>query len=297
MRIVFNTSFSDGLRSINRAAESMADAQRLLSSSKRIHMPSDDPLGASSAIGEHAVTDRLDAFTGASNAASYRLNLADSVLTDVISQLTAAQTTALAARGSERTQAERDAASGELLAIRDAIMADANTKFEGVYLFSGSQVTDAPFTIAGGVVSAYQGNGAPTTVEIGQGRSVANTFDGGRIFQGTDPQHVLTALADLAAAVQAGDDAGIASGVTALERAFDRATAAQSRVGNDLRTTDDVREHLSDLRLISTARLSRIEDANLAEASVRLAQAETAYRAALGAMATVGKLSLMDYIE
>ena len=41
----------------------------------------------------------------------------------------------------------------------------------------------------------------------------------------------------------------------------------------------------------------RLEDANLVEAISRMQQAETAYRAALGALGTTGRLSLMDYLR
>ena len=45
------------------------------------------------------------------------------------------------------------------------------------------------------------------------------------------------------------------------------------------------------------ARLSSVEDVDLAEAMSKLSQSETAYRAALTSIATVGRLSLMDYLK
>ena len=61
MRIVFNTAFEQDVSSINQAAEALAEAQRQVSSGRRIARPSDDPLGAATAIDEHAMLDRLDA--------------------------------------------------------------------------------------------------------------------------------------------------------------------------------------------------------------------------------------------
>jgi flagellar hook-associated protein 3 FlgL len=297
MRVIFSTSFDDGTRAISRAAEMLNEAQRQVSTGLRIGRPSEDPLGTAAAVGEHAEIDRLDAYKGAGDAASYRLGLADTVMTDVVSQLTSAQTTALSARGSSATQAQRDAAANELLAIRDALMGDINTTFQGAYLFSGSNVTVAPYAVSGGAISAYQGDSNPTSFDVGSNRPVASTFDGGAIFQGSDSTHVLDTLTAIAAAVSAGDAAAIDSGVQALNRAFDRATAAQARIGNDLRTVDDTRAIVSAAHVGATTRLSSIEDADLAEASSRLSQAETAYRAALSAMSTLGRISLMDYLK
>jgi flagellar hook-associated protein 3 FlgL len=297
MRIVFSTSFEEGVRAMARAAESLTDAQRQLSTGLRLARLSDDPLSAAAAVTEHAELDRLDAYKGAGDAASYRLGLADNVLSDIVNQLTAAQTTALSARGSSATQAQRDAAANELLAIRDALMSDINTEFQGAYLFSGSNVVAAPYTLSGGAISAYQGDADASTIDIGSGRSVASTFDGGAIFQGSDSVHVLDALTALAAAISAGDQAAIDTGVQALNRAFDRATSAQARIGNDLRSLDDTRSLISAAHASAVTRLSTIEDADLAQAASQLSQADTAYRAALTAVATIGRVSLMDYIK
>ena len=47
----------------------------------------------------------------------------------------------------------------------------------------------------------------------------------------------------------------------------------------------------------AVARLSSVEDVDLAEAATKLSQADTAYRAALGSVATLGKVTLMDYLK
>jgi flagellar hook-associated protein 3 FlgL len=297
MRIVLSNSFDNMSRAISQAAASLADAQRQLSTGMRLGKLSDDPLSAAASVTEHAELDRLDAYKGAGDAASYRLGLADNVLTDMVNQLTSAQTTAMAARGSEITQDQRDAAANELLAIRDALMSDVNTQFQGAYLFSGSKVTSAPYTNSGGTISAYQGDTDTNAIDIGHGRSVASTFDGSAIMQGTDSTHVLDALTNLASAVSTGDQAGTDAGVQALNRAFDRANSAQARIGNDERSLDDTSSLISSARVGSVTRLSGIEDADLAQAASRLSQADTAYRAALSAMSTIGRVSLMDYLK
>jgi flagellar hook-associated protein 3 FlgL len=296
VRVIFSTSFENNSRALSTTAEALADAQRQVASGRRIAVPSDDPLATASAITEHATVERIDAYHRATDAAAYRLGLADAVLSDIVMQLQVAQTIALGARGSTATPVVRNAAASELLAIRATLMADITTKVEGVYLFSGSRVTDAPYEMPGGA-SGYQGDTAPPSVEISPGRSVSSTYDGSALLQGGDPEHVLDLLTDLAAAVAAGNEPAISAGLDAVARAFDRATAFQARIGQDIRTADDVRLQLSARRVNALDRLSSIEDANLAEAATKLAQADTAYRAALSAMAGIGRLSLMDYLK
>jgi flagellin-like hook-associated protein FlgL len=134
-------------------------------------------------------------------------------------------------------------------------------------------------------------------VDIDQQRAVKIAFNGQLITQGTDPQDVFVEFDNLIAAVRAGNDAGIDAGMQALERMFTRVSTAQGRVGADLRTIDEHKVRLDELKRASTKRLSALEDTNMAEAITGMAQADAAYRAALGAVNTVTRMSLMDYLR
>jgi flagellar hook-associated protein 3 FlgL len=298
MRVTFGQAFDDGLRNITTASAQLADAQRRVASGRRINAPSDDPSGASAAIGARAALAATDAYGRATDAASSRLLVADTALSDVITQLISAKVTATNALGSGRSQTQRDALSTEILGIRDAILGDLNTRFGSSYLFAGASGGQPPFTtLPSGGVSAYQGDATPQAIDIADGRSVQISFDGGAIVQGSDPVHLFDELTSLATAIRAGDGTGIQAGLAALERAFDRANFAQTRVGVALRTLDDVRPHLAASRLASLTRISAIEDADMAEAISDLNRAETAQQSALGAFATMSRLTLMDYLK
>jgi len=298
MRVTFNTSYREGSADIALAAQRLADAQRQVSSTHRINVASDDPAAAASVIDQQGSIARIDAYTAANDAASSRLNVADSVLSDVINKITAAQTTALGAQGSTVTASQRNAAVQQLNALRDALLSDVNTQFKGTYLFGGTNVAVAPYTQApNGTVSAYQGNTTAAAVDVDATRSVPLTFDGSRILQGSDPTDVFSALSALTTAVGAGDNPGISVGLAALGRALDRSTVAQTAVGNALNTIDAAGTQLASARLDAGARVSKLQDADMAVAITEMTRAQNAYSAALGAFATVGKLSLMDYLK
>jgi flagellar hook-associated protein 3 FlgL len=146
-------------------------------------------------------------------------------------------------------------------------------------------------------VPVYNGDSNPVEVEIGDGRTVAISFDGDAITRGADAQDLFAAMDDLIAAVTAGDDAGIATGMHALQRTFDRATTAQARVGGHLQVLDAQKLRLQQLRLSGADRVSKLEDVNMAEAITEMTHADAAYRAALGAVGTVSRVSLLDYLK
>jgi len=106
----------------------------------------------------------------------------------------------------------------------------------------------------------------------------------------------LSTLDGLIAAVQAGDNPAMTAGIDALDRASSEPIGPEPcRRGREqpLRRT----RALASLRVASTARLSKDQDANMADAITRMSQAQIAYQAALGAVGNASKLSLLDYIK
>jgi flagellar hook-associated protein 3 FlgL len=298
MRITFSQGFDDGLRDITRVAEQLADAQRRVSSGKRLTVPSDDPAATVAAIDVHARLASVDVYEQTTDEASSRLAVADSALSDIINQLDSARVAAAASLVSSHTPQQLAALSQEVLGIRDALLADINTRFGNTYLFSGASATTTPYAIqANGTLSAYQGDSSPISVDVSRGREVPVTFDGSQIFQGGAAAHVLDVVTSLAASVASGDTAAIHQGLDDLQAALDRVNLAQTRVGNSQRILDDVRPQLSATRTAARDRLSRVEDANMAEAIADMTRGQTAQQAALGAFATLGRLSLMDYLK
>jgi flagellar hook-associated protein 3 FlgL len=286
----------DGLAAINAANGQLASAQQQVATGKRISGAGDDPLGTQQAIGEHTTLATLDAYTRTSDSAAARLASADNVLTAYSDKLTAALSTGLSAQGTQINPAARAAASQTIRSLRAALTADLNTTFNGSYLFSGTQAATPAYALVGGVWT-YQGDNATTQVEVERGRTVSVSFDGQSIAKGSDTTDILTALDDLANAIDAGDNTAIGTGLDAVRRGFDRAQRAQGLLGSDEQGLDAAQARLSALKVAAEGRRSKLEDANMAEAVTKLTQADSAYRAALGAVSTAERQSLLDYLR
>ena len=298
MRVTFNAQNRNSTAGLEDSASRLLEFQRQVSTGKRIEKPSDDPSATLGSIGEHAETAAIDQYARATDSVASRLSVVDTVLSDLILQIERAQVSAASARGSSKTQIQRDASATDLEGIRDTVFGDLNTSFNGTFVFSGSASTAAPYTRVGsGPVSAYAGSTSEMVVDIDQQRAVKIAFNGQLVTQGTAPQDIFVEFDNLIAAVRAGDNAGIDAGMQALQRMFERVSTAQGRVGADLRTIDEQKLRLSELRRSSVKRLSSLEDTNMAEAITGMAQADAAYRAALGAVNSVTRMSLMDYLR
>jgi flagellar hook-associated protein 3 FlgL len=295
MRLTFDP-MRDGLQAINTASNQLQLAQLAAATGKRILKPSDDPAGAQQALAERAELGAIDDYQHTADSASSRLAAADSALGDIVDKLTQAMSTVTGVRGSSVNQAARASAATTLTGIRDAIRADLNSSFQGNSIFAGGNVDRPAYAMVNGAWT-YQGDNNVVQVEVDRVRTVTIGFDGHAIAQGGDANDVLTELDQLVTAVTSGDDAGMASGLAALSRAFDRTNQAQGRLGSDESSIADTQIRLTARRTAVDARRSKLEDANMAEAITRMSQADTAYKAALGAVSSVEKLSLLDYLR
>jgi flagellar hook-associated protein 3 FlgL len=298
MRISFQSGFRHALADIERTSEELARRQREVSSGLRLQAPSDDPTAAVGAVSENAALGAIDRYRRAADSVGARLTVVDTVLGDIVEKLTQAQTVATGGLGDTPTQAQREAAARELAGIRDALFGDFNTNFRGVFVFAGTASTTQTYTKnPDGTVAAYQGNTSTISVDIDRTSSVQITFDGSSVAQGGEARDVFAVIEALRADILAGDTPAIETGIADLKKAFDRAVRAQTQVGTDQKALEDQRLRLTDEKLGAAERLSKLTEANMAEAISAMSRAETGYKAALGATATITRVSLMDYLK
>jgi flagellar hook-associated protein 3 FlgL len=295
VRIIFDP-VRDGLGAIEAASAQLAKAQHQLSSGKRIAGAGDDPFAIQQSIGERAAIGAIDAYSRANQSAASRLAAIDNVLSSMSDKLTAVSVAGMSARGSQVNASARAAAAEQVRSLRQALLTDVNSSFHGTYLFGGTNVDQPPYAQVGGTWT-YQGNNTVTRVDVDRGRTVAITVDGQQIIQGSDPADLFSTLDALALAIENGDEAAIQAGIDAVERAFDRTQRAIGALGADERSLDESTIRLATLRRASEARRSSLEDVNMAEAATRMSQADTAYRAALTAVSTAERQSLLDYLR
>ena len=105
MRVTFDAQHREALDNVNRASERLLIYQRQVTSGKRVERPSDDPSAAAAASVERAKLAETDQYTATTDSARARLLVTDTVLSDVIQQLTAAQVAVTAARGTSLARA------------------------------------------------------------------------------------------------------------------------------------------------------------------------------------------------
>jgi flagellar hook-associated protein 3 FlgL len=296
MRITFNSQYRDSAAGIETASQQLIEMQRQVATSKRISKPSDDPSGSASSVNERAQLATVEQYSRTADSVTSRLNVVDSVMSDIVSKLTEIQSNGHNALGSTKSDAQREAIAVTLEGIRASLLSDMNTTFHGSYVFAGAKSTTKPYTETGGVVSAYAGSTTEVDVDIAEERQITVAFNGETIAKGSAATDMFGELNNLITAIRAGNSDNMQTALTNLGDAFSRATSAQTRVGVAMNQIQAEQLRQGDTKLAGTARLSKIEDANMAEAISGMTRADAAYRAALGAAGTSAKVSLLDYL-
>src|SRR5580692_7251019 len=119
-----------------------------LSSGLRVATLQDDPVAVaqSTLLGSSIAAD--DTFVQTSSGEISRMQVADSTLGDVVTQVTTAISTAVSGNNGAALNASDIASIAQQLGgIRDQVLSLANTSYQGQYLFGGSVGSTPPFTL------------------------------------------------------------------------------------------------------------------------------------------------------
>lgn len=220
-----NASYLSGLTdSLNLLTTREQSLTNELSSGLAVNALSDNPVAAGENVTLSALLQQDVSYQQASTNVSSVLQVKDSALASVISQLTQAITVATQGVNGTQNAAETATTTTELTGIRAEILSLANSSFQGSYLFGGGDGTTEPFTLTASSVSTqpasvtYQGDSNVSYLQAPDGSKIQTTTDGSAIFLNTMPGgiNILGTINQLITAFQTGDAAAATSLTTSL---------------------------------------------------------------------------------
>lgn len=207
-----------------------------------------------------------DTFSTTASTAESMLQVTDTALGNVVTQLTSAISLATEGINGTLNSSDLSTVSTELTSIRDEVLSLANSSYLGQYLFSGSQATTEPFTLdttTSPATVTYNGDDDVSYVETPNGQQIQTNVPGDQIFTGTDS--VFTALNSLIA--------DFSSGTASASSASDLASLNSSlNYVDDQRTTIDN----SINRLTSSSTYASSESVQLKSSQSALIQTDDA---------------------
>ncbi len=268
-----------------------------MSSGVRLSALSDDPTAAGQAVGMADSLRQDDAFIASASTVGSRMQAADTALSSVVTQLTAAVSTAVGGMNDPQSDTTRAAAVTQLQSIRSSLFSLANSSYGGTYLFAGTSNVQ-PFTQTDDGIVTYGGNDASASVPLLSGGTVQSSLPGSSIFTASGAS-VFGALNDLITSLSSGavDATTSTTLVSNLRSALSNVSAqrsvldtAQSRLSSE---SDYVNTQETNLK----AQQSTLLSADTATLATELSAVTTQRSALMSTIAIVEKGSLFDYLQ
>jgi len=151
---------------MQKTMENYARLNQVLGSGKKILSPSDDVSGSTRALAYRVNINGNTRYQQNIDQATARLNVTDTVLTQLYSTLSDVKGLVTQSAGGTMDAATRTSLSFEASLFRDQLADLANTKYLNQYLFSGFRTSTQPYSASTVPAYQYQGDSGVMNVMI-----------------------------------------------------------------------------------------------------------------------------------
>jgi flagellar hook-associated protein 3 FlgL len=284
--------------SLDSVDSSVEELTSELSSGVRVTSLSTDPVAA----GENVVLlnemQQDDSFTTTASTVTGQLQVADSALGSVVTELTSAISLATSANNGTMNSSDVKSISTEISGIRDEVLSLANTTYEGSYVFAGTDSTTTPFTQTAATSSSsgtttYNGDDNVNYLETPSGQKIQLNVSGSDIFLGSGTNSVFGALNALVADYSSGtvDTTQAVSDTTALSTALNYVSQQRVTIDNSINQVSAASDSITNQETQLTTAQTNLMQADTASVSTQLSLAETQQTALEDVIAEVNSAS------
>jgi flagellar hook-associated protein 3 FlgL len=261
--------------------ETSAAEQQLtneISSGTRVNSLSDDPV----AVGENVLLSWQlnfdDSFSQTESTTVGMLQVTDSTLGSVVSQLTQALSLATEGNNGTLNASDLQSISTQLSGIRDEVLSLANTTYMNRYIFSGSQGDTTPYSLdstATPNTATYNGDTVTSYVTTPNGQKIQTNIPGSQIF-GDSTNNVLQTLNNLVADFSSGTASATAiSDTTDLNSALNYVSQQRVIIDNSITQLQIAQSYTQAQGTQITSAQTNLMQADVAQVSTQLSTAET----------------------
>jgi len=281
----------------------ISKAQDQLATGKLVVSPSDDPEKISVMQRLKSALNRQDSYANTLQAAGVRLNAQENAVRNSSTILVRIKELALQASSDTMNSEDRTNIASEIEGLQKDLLSLANTTdVNGNFVFGGSRVSTAPFSVVAGIAS-YQGDQADVQAEAGDQRKVQISRPGSAVFAGTiradsgERVGFFQVLEDLKTAINDSTYADMQRGLDELDKLQSGFSQAVVQIGTELNVVENQTKIIDDTRIQLQTTLSQVQDTDYTEAITRLQKEMLGLQAAQSSFAKTSDLNLFNYIR
>jgi flagellar hook-associated protein 3 FlgL len=221
-----------------------------------------------------------DTFTQSSNLVTGQLQVADSTLGGVVTQLTQAISLATSANNGTLNPSNIRSIGNQISGILDEVTSLANTSFEGQYIFAGGQTSTSPFTTSNATspaITSYNGDQDVNYLESPNGQRIQLNVPGNQIFLGSGTNSVFAALNALVADYSTGtvDTSQAVADTQALSTSLNYVSQQRVTIDNSITQITAASDAVTSDQTQLTAAQTDLMQADVAQVSTSLSLDET----------------------
>jgi flagellar hook-associated protein 3 FlgL len=306
-RITTQMTAQDLLTNINASLDRVDTTQEELSTGKKINQPSDDPYGTSLALQLNNELGGLSDYANNVSDGTGWTQAGNAALSDITNSVQRIRELVVEAANGTNSQSDMAADADEVNQLIDQIKQDANTQYNGQYIFSGGATSTEPYPTASGPSSTdpYAGDGNQVVRTIGPNTTVAVNADLSSVLgtgQGTGGAagdgKLLDTLRNIASDMQSGNSSALSgTDLSALDTNFNNLTGVSASLGAVTDRLQMASSRIQSLQTSDTQVLSNTQDADMAQTEVDFSTQQAALTAALQAGAQIVQQSLMNFLS
>ncbi len=305
MRVTLGLQMGSTSAYLREASERLLDAQRVVTTGKRITKPSDDPTLANRSMSLRAAIDGLEQYSQNNDLAKSILDVSDATVGDIGDQMVLLRQQANKVTGALSSETKTAILSG-IDNIRGRLLDLANTQYLDRYVFSGTR-TDTPPLAPNTAVPAdppyiFDGFADKIEIQIQPYERVQTNVTADQLFNldgsaGAGVRDVFSLIEDLKAAVQAGDVQTCSDLLEDIDANHANLLAIQAGVGARAARLEENADALVASRDRLKELLSNLEDVDMPTAIIEMQTQQNVYQAALTVASNIMQhRTLADYL-
>ncbi|HTZ90376.1 MAG TPA: hypothetical protein VMA71_08545 [Alloacidobacterium sp.] len=249
-----------------------------ISSGTRVNSLSDDPVASGENVLLSSQLNLDDSFSQTENSTVGMLQVTDSTLGSVVSQLTQALSLATEGNNGTLNASDLQSISTQLSGIRDEVLSLANTTYMNQYIFSGSQGGTSPFSLNSAVTPntiTYNGDSVTSYITTPNGQQIQTNVPGNQIFSNST-NNVLQTLNNLISDFSSGTASATAvSDTTALNSALNYVSQQRVIIDNSITQLQSAQSYTQTQATQITSAQTNLMQTDVAQVSTQLSTAET----------------------
>lgn len=280
---------------INQGTLQEQTISQQLSSGLNISSLSDNPV----AVGQNTLLNStlatLDTFVQSASGVQGTLQVADTTLGSVVTELTSALSVATAAANGTVGASGLVTATAQITAALNQVISLANTSYLGQHLFSGSQGSVAPFaldTTTDPNTVTYSGDTQVQTIATPNSQQVPVNLPGSTVFA-----PAFTALTQIVSDLNSGSTGAVAADVATLGSAITNVSQQRSVLDTSLSQLNGISTYTQTQQANITAQQSTLLASNPATLATALSNSEVQQKALFSTIAALEQTNLFDYLK